>query len=130
VLIGGLIHDLLCIRMAAPASCDVVTAARLGWSLVFVAAVFSVMHLGVQLSGRVQLAVAGLGGVVLAFTVSVIVSSDDNSLKAFNQAGRRRLDGYRIRRDTALIFVSFESAANSEETTEPGNVRARCCSRS
>jgi amino acid transporter len=94
------------------------------WSAIFVAAVFLVMYLGVQISTRVQLALSLISAVVvLAFAIDVIIQlGSDNSLKAFNPS--EAADGwsgilfgvmYGV-----LIFVGFETAANlAEETAEP-----------
>lgn len=126
VLIGGLIHDLL--FTSDPAAPGIVSMSSplpdWGWSLVFVAAAFLVMYLGVQLSTRVQLALSLISAaVVLAFAISVIVQlGGDNSLKAFNPG--EAADGWTgiafAVMYGVLIFVGFESAANlAEETTEP-----------
>lgn len=93
-----------------------------GWSLIFVAVVFLVQYLGVQLSTRVQLALALVSAVaVLAFFVKVILDVPLNSVKAFNPAEAPDFTGllfgvlYGV-----LIFVGFETAANlAEETSDP-----------
>jgi amino acid transporter len=92
------------------------------WSLIFVAAVFLIQYLGVQLSTRVQLALALVSAVaVFAFFIKVILDAPVNSLKAFNPAEAPDLKGllfgvlYGV-----LIYVGFETAANlAEETAEP-----------
>ncbi len=93
------------------------------WDLLFVAAVFLILYLGVQISTRLQLTLALVSAVVvLIFFISVIFQVDTNSLKAFNP--NEAADGwtgilfgvlYGV-----LIFVGFETAANlAEETAEP-----------
>jgi amino acid transporter len=94
------------------------------WSLIYVAAVFAIMYLGVRISTRVQLGLAFASGVVLLlFFIKVIIDvGSDNSLRAFNP--NEAADGwsgilfgvlYGV-----LIFVGFETAANlAEETAEP-----------
>jgi len=92
------------------------------WSLIFVAGVFLIQYLGVQLSTRVQLVLALVSALaVLAFFVKVILDAPSNSLKAFNPAEAPDFTGllfgvlYGV-----LIFVGFETAANlAEETAEP-----------
>jgi amino acid transporter len=126
VLIGGLIHDnIFTADPAFPGVFDVESPLPVwGWSLVFVAAVFLVMYLGVQISTRVQLVLSLVSAAaVLAFAIDVIIQvGSDNNLKAFNPS--EAADGwsgilfgvmYGV-----LIFVGFESAANlAEETAEP-----------
>jgi amino acid transporter len=93
------------------------------WSLLYVAAVFLIQYLGVQLSTRVQLTLALVSAVVvLAFFAKVILDAPENSLRAFDPG--ESADGwsgilfgvlYGV-----LIFVGFETAANlAEETAEP-----------
>ena len=93
-----------------------------GWSLIYVALVFVVLALGVQISTRLQLVLALVSAaVVLGFFINVILNAPTNSLRAFNPAEAPDLSGllfgvlYGV-----LIFVGFESAANlAEETAEP-----------
>jgi amino acid transporter len=126
VLIGGLIHDTL--FTADPAAPGIVSAKSplpiWAWSLVYVAAVFLIMYLGVRISTRVQLTLSLISViVVLIFAIDVIIKvGSGNSLSAFNPS--KAHDGwsgiffgvmYGV-----LIFVGFETAANlAEETTEP-----------
>lgn len=126
VLIGGLVHDTL--FTADPAAPGVLSAKSplpvWGWSLVFVAAIFLIMYLGVQISTRVQLTLSLVSAaVVLAFAIDVISKvGSGNSFKAFNPS--QAADGwsgiffgvmYGV-----LIFVGFETAANlAEETAQP-----------
>ncbi len=126
VLIGGLIHDsLFTPDPAAPGVLNMESPLPVwGWSLLFVAAVFLVMYLGVQISTRVQLALSLVSAVVvLAFAIDVIVKvGGDNSLKAFNPS--EAADGWSgiffAVMYGVLIFVGFETAANlAEETAEP-----------
>lgn len=126
VLIGGLIHDALFTPdPSAPGVIDVKSPLPVwAWSVIFVAAVFLIMYLGVQISTRVQLGLSLISAaVVLAFAIDVIVKvGGDNSLKAFDPS--EAADGwsgiffgimYGV-----LIFVGFETAANlAEETAEP-----------
>jgi amino acid transporter len=92
------------------------------WSLIFVAGVFLIQYLGVQISTRVQLALALVSALaVLAFSIKVIFDAPVNSLKAFNPTEAPDFTGllfgvlYGV-----LIFVGFETAANlAEETAEP-----------
>ncbi len=126
VLIGGLIHDnLFTPDPAAPGVLSMKSPLPIwAWSLIFVAAVFLIMYLGVQISTRVQLALSLVSAVaVLAFAIDVIIKlGSANSLKPFNPS--EAADGwsgiffgvmYGV-----LIFVGFETAANlAEETAEP-----------
>jgi amino acid transporter len=126
VLIGGLIHDTF--FTADPASPGIVSAKSplptWAWSVIFVAAVFLIMYLGVRISTRVQLTLSLISVlVVLVFAIHVIIKvGSANSLSAFNPS--KAADGwsgiffgvmYGV-----LIFVGFETAANlAEETKEP-----------
>ena len=126
VLIGGLIHDTL--FTSDPAAPGILSAKSplpvWAWSLIFVAAIFLIMYLGVRISTRVQLTLSLVSAlVVLAFAIDVIVKvGSGNSFKAFNPG--ESADGwsgiffgvmYGV-----LIFVGFETAANlAEETAEP-----------
>ena len=126
VLIGGLIHDAFFTPdPAAPGVVDMASPLPVwAWSVLFVAAVFLIMYLGVRISTRVQLALSLVSAVVvLAFAIDVIIKvGSGNSLKAFNPS--EAADGwsgilfgvmYGV-----LIFVGFETAANlAEETAEP-----------
>ena len=95
------------------------------WSAIFVAAVFLIMYLGVELSTRVQLTLALVSALaLLAFFVKVIVDvgSNNDIVRTFDPS--EAPDGwsgilfgvlYGV-----LIFVGFETAANlAEETAEP-----------
>lgn len=120
VLVGWFVHDVLFLGVFETDS----PLPMWAWSLVYVAAVFAIMYLGVRISTRVQLALALVSAaVLLAFFVKVIIDiGGDNSLQAFNPS--EAADGwsgilfgvlYGI-----LIFVGFETAANlAEETAEP-----------
>lgn len=125
VLIGGLIHDSFFSPVPGAGVVSMESPLPVwAWSTIFVAAVFLIMYLGVQISTRVQLALSLVSAVVvLAFAIDVIIQvGSDNSLKAFNPA--EAADGwsgiffgvmYGV-----LIFVGFETAANlAEETAEP-----------
>ena len=124
MLIGGLIHDTL--FTADPSAPGVLSAKSplpvWAWSVIFVAAIFLIMYLGVQISTRVQLTLSLVSAaVVLAFAIDVISKvGSGNSFKAFNPT--RAADGwsgiffgvmYGV-----LIFVGFETAANLAEETE------------
>jgi amino acid transporter len=120
VLVGWFVHDVLFLGVFETDS----PLPMWAWSLIYVAAVFAIMYLGVRISTRVQLTLALVSAaVLLVFFLKVIIDvGGDNSLKAFNpgEAG----DGwsgilfgvlYGV-----LIFVGFETAANlAEETAEP-----------
>jgi amino acid transporter len=120
VLVGYFVHDAV-----FPAVFEAESPLPMwAWSLIYVAAVFAIMYLGVRISTRVQLALALVSAVVLLlFFLKVIIDvGGDNSLKAFNPG--EAADGwsgilfgvlYGV-----LIFVGFETAANlAEETAEP-----------
>jgi amino acid transporter len=120
VLVGWFVHDVLFLGVFDTSS----PLPMWAWSAIYVAAVFAIMYLGVQISTRVQLALALVSAaVLLVFFLKVIIDlGGANSVKAFNpgEAG----DGwsgilfgvlYGV-----LIFVGFETAANlAEETAEP-----------
>jgi amino acid transporter len=125
VLVGWFTHDV--IFTADPAVPGVISSESPlpMWvlSVIYVAAVFLIQYLGVQLSTRVQLTLALVSAaVVLAFFLKVILDAPVNSLKAFNPG--ESADGwggilfgvlYGV-----LIFVGFETAANlAEEAAEP-----------
>jgi amino acid transporter len=125
VLVGWFVHDV--IFTADPAVPGVISSESplpmWAWSLLYVAAVFLIQYLGVQLSTRVQLTLALVSAVVvLAFFAKVILDAPENSLRAFDPG--ESADGwsgilfgvlYGV-----LIFVGFETAANlAEETAEP-----------
>jgi amino acid transporter len=118
-LVGWVLHDVILVGTFGVSGVMPVWA----WDLLFVVAVFLIMYLGVQISTRVQLALALVSAaVVLVFFVYVITQVPVNSLKAFNPA--EAADGwtgilfgvlYGV-----LIFVGFETAANlAEETAQP-----------
>ena len=125
VLIGGLIHDVFFSPAPGAGVIDVRSPLPVwAWSLIFVAAVFLIMYLGVQLSTRVQLALSLISAAaVLLFAIYVIIQlGSDNSLKAFNPS--EAADGWSgiffAVMYGVLIFVGFETAANlAEETGEP-----------
>lgn len=120
VLVGWFVHDVLFLDVFGTDS----PLPMWVWSGIYVAAVFLIMYLGVQISTRVQLALALVSAAaLLLFFLKVIVDvGSANSLKAFNPA--EAADGlpgilfgvlYGV-----LIFVGFETAANlAEETAEP-----------
>jgi amino acid transporter len=125
VLVGWFIHDV--IFTVDPAVPGVISSESplpmWAWSLIYVAAVFLIQYLGVQISTRVQLSLALVSAiVVLIFFIKVILDVPENSLKAFDPG--QAADGwsgimfgilYGV-----LIFVGFETAANlAEETAEP-----------
>ena len=125
VLVGWFMHDV--IFTADPAVPGVISSESplpmWAWSMFYVGAIFLIQYLGVQLSTRVQLALALISAVVvLAFFVKVILDAPLNSPKAFNPG--ESADGwggilfgvlYGV-----LIFVGFETAANlAEEAEEP-----------
>jgi amino acid transporter len=116
-LIGGLIHDILLGEF------EIEPLPGWVWSLLFVAAVFLIMYLGVEISTRVQLTLALVSAaVVLVFFLYVILQADTQKIAAFSPTSAA--DGwggilfgvvYGV-----LIFVGFETAANlAEETAEP-----------
>jgi amino acid transporter len=116
-LIGGLVHDILLGEF------EIEPLPGWVWSLLFVAAVFLIMYLGVEISTRVQLTLALVSAaVVLVFFLSVILQADTQKIAAFSPTSAA--DGwggilfgvvYGV-----LIFVGFETAANlAEETKEP-----------
>lgn len=120
VLVGWFVHDVVFPSVFGVDS----PLPMIVWSAIYVAAVFLIMYLGVQLSTRVQLALALVSAAaLLLFFVKVIVDvGGGNSLRALNPA--EAADGlpgilfgvlYGV-----LIFVGFETAANlAEETAEP-----------
>jgi amino acid transporter len=119
VLVGGYIHDTLELEFGHP------VLPGWAWSLLFAAMVFLVLYLGVQISTRVQLALALVSAtVVLLFFLKVIVdlgSANDvvrtfkPSSSPFGWSGILFGVLYGV-----LIFVGFETAANlAEETAEP-----------
>ena len=117
VLIGGLIFDVL------SAEFGFTLIPYWGWNLAFVGLVAYVLWAGVQISTRVQLALALVSAVVvLGFFISVIVQAPTQDLSVFTPAAADQGWGgilfgvlYGV-----LIFVGFETAANlAEETAEP-----------
>jgi amino acid transporter len=121
VLIGGYVHDTLLPTLGAEGGWLPIWA----WDVVWAAALFLVLFLGVQISTRVQLTLALVSlVVVLLFFLKVIIDlGGDNDIgTAFSPSSSA--DGwsgiffgvlYGV-----LIFVGFESAANlAEETHEP-----------
>lgn len=117
VLIGGLVYDVL------SAEFGFTLIPYWGWNLAFVGLVAYVLWAGVQISTRVQLALALVSAVVvLGFFISVIVRAPAQDLSVFTPAAADQGWGgilfgvlYGV-----LIFVGFETAANlAEETAEP-----------
>jgi amino acid transporter len=117
VLIGGLVYDVL------SAEFGFTLIPYWGWNLAFVGLVAYVLWAGVQISTRVQLALALVSAVVvLGFFISVIVQAPAQDLSVFTPAAADQGWGgilfgvlYGV-----LIFVGFETAANlAEETAEP-----------
>jgi amino acid transporter len=119
VLVGWFWHDVI---LLATFGIEDPPLNVLLWSLVFIAARFVILYLGVEISTRLQLVLALVSvAVVLAFSVNVIVNAPENSLRAFNPGEAPDLSGllfgvlYGV-----LIFVGFETAANlAEETANP-----------
>ncbi|MEO8292365.1 MAG: APC family permease [Actinomycetota bacterium] len=121
VLIGGYVHDTLLPTLGVDGGILPIWL----WNVVWAAALFLVLYLGVQISTRVQLTLALVSvAVVLLFVLKVIIDvGGDNDLAVVLKPGSSP-DGwsgilfgvlYGV-----LIFVGFESAANlAEETTEP-----------
>jgi len=124
-LVGWYMHDV--IFTADPAVPGVLSSSSplpmWGWSAIFIALVFFIQYLGVQISTRAQLTLALASAVVvLAFFIKVIVDAPVTDLKPFDPSSAA--DGwtgimfgvlYGV-----LIFVGFETAANlEEETAEP-----------
>jgi amino acid transporter len=121
VLLGGFVHDNLLPTLAPDLDLDVPIWL---WDVLFAVLLFVVLYFGVQVSTRVQLALALISiAVVLIFFVTVIVDlgSANDFGKAFDPSPADGFSGimfgvlYGV-----LIFVGFETAANlAEETAEP-----------
>lgn len=122
VLVGGYVHDILLPTLFTGSGGWLPIWL---WDVIWAAALFLVLYLGVQISTRVQLTLALVSlVVVLIFFVKVIidVGGDNDFGKAFTPSSSP--DGwsgiffgvlYGV-----LIFVGFESAANlAEETHNP-----------
>jgi amino acid transporter len=122
VLVGGYVHDILLPTLFTDSGGWLPIWL---WDVIWAAALFAVLFLGVQISTRVQLTLALVSlVVVLLFFLKVIIDvGGDNDLgKAFSPSSSP--DGwsgiffgvlYGV-----LIFVGFESAANlAEETHNP-----------
>ncbi len=121
VLIGGYVHDTLLPTLGVDGGLLPIWL----WNVVWAAALFLVLYLGVQISTRVQLTLALASvAVVLLFLIKVIIDvGGDNDLAIVFKPSSSP-DGwsgilfgvlYGV-----LIFVGFESAANlAEETTDP-----------
>jgi amino acid transporter len=127
VLVGFYVEG--SIFTADPASPGVLSAESplpaWAWSVIFVAAVFLIMYLGVELSTRVQLTLALVSAVaLLAFFIKVIVDVGANNdvVRALDPSEAPEgwsgiLFGVLY---GVLIFVGFETAANlAEETAQP-----------
>lgn len=122
LLIGGYVHDNL---LPGVFSIDDGIMPIWAWQALFALGLFVVLYFGVQISTRVQLALALISvAVVLVYAISVIVrlGGDNDFAKALNP--NPTPDGftgilfgvlYGV-----LIFVGFETAANlGEETADP-----------
>jgi amino acid transporter len=119
VLLGGYVHD------------NLLPAFEIGpffpvwvWDVILAAGLFAVLYFGVQISTRLQLALALVSmAVVLIFCLSVIaeLGGDNDVAKAFDPSPVDGFTGilfgvlYGV-----LAFVGFETAANlAEETADP-----------
>lgn len=119
VLLGGFVHDNLLPTWGIDLDLPIWL-----WDAFFALLLFVVLYFGVQISTRVQLALALISiAVVLAFFISVIakLGSDNDFAKAVDPTPEGGFSGilfgvlYGV-----LIFVGFETAANlAEETAEP-----------
>ncbi|HEY6566480.1 MAG TPA: APC family permease [Actinomycetota bacterium] len=119
VLLGGFIHDNLLPTLGIDLDLPIWL-----WDVILAGLLFAVLFLGVQISTRVQLALALISiAVVLAFFVTVIskLGSANDFAKAVDPSPEGGFSGilfgvlYGV-----LIFVGFETAANlAEETSEP-----------
>jgi len=119
VLLGGFVHDNLLPTWGIDLDLPIWL-----WDAAFAVLLFVVLYFGVQISTRVQLALALISiAVVLAFFISVIakLGSDNDFAKAVDPTPEGGFSGilfgvlYGV-----LIFVGFETAANlAEETAEP-----------
>jgi amino acid transporter len=119
VLLGGFVHDNLLPTLGIDLDLPIWL-----WDGVFTVLLFVVLYFGVQISTRVQLALALISiAVVLAFFISVIVKlgGDNDFAKAVDPSPVDGFSGivfgvlYGV-----LIFVGFETAANlAEETADP-----------
>ena len=121
VLIGGYVHDILLPTLGVDGGILPIWV----WDVVWAAALFAVLYLGVQLSTRVQLALALVSVlVVLVFCIKVIVDIGSGNDFATVLTPSSSPDGwsgilfgvlYGV-----LIFVGFETAANlAEEAADP-----------
>jgi amino acid transporter len=124
LLIGGYVHDNLLPGVFNMNPEDPILPIW-AWQAIFALGLFVVLYFGVQISTRVQLALALISvAVVLVYCISVIVrlGGDNDFAKALNPSPSP--DGftgilfgvlYGV-----LIFVGFETAANlGEETADP-----------
>jgi amino acid transporter len=122
LLIGGYVHDNL---LPVVFSMEEPILPIWAWQAIFALGLFAVLYFGVQISTRVQLALALISvAVVLVYCISVIVrlGGDNDFAKALSP--NPTPDGftgilfgvlYGV-----LIFVGFETAANlGEETADP-----------
>jgi amino acid transporter len=119
VLLGGFVHDNLLPTWGIDLDLPIWL-----WDAFFAVLLFVVLYFGVQISTRVQLALALISiAVVLAFFISVIakLGSNNDFAKAVDPTPEGGFSGilfgvlYGV-----LIFVGFETAANlAEETAEP-----------
>jgi amino acid transporter len=121
VLVGGYVHDILLPTWEIEGGIFPIWV----WDSIWAILLFVVLYFGVQISTRVQLALALISvAVVLAFMISVIVQLGGDNDFATTLNPNSSPDGwsgiffgvlYGV-----LIFVGFETAANlGEETAEP-----------
>ena len=121
VLIGGYVHDILLPTLGVESGLLPIWL----WDVVWAVILFAVLYLGVQLSTRVQLALALVSVlVVLAFCVKVIVDlGSQNDFATVLDPGSSQFGWSGIFYGVlygVLIFVGFETAANlAEEAAEP-----------
>ncbi len=122
LLIGGYVHDNL---LPVVFSMEDPMLPIWAWQALFALGLFVVLYFGVQISTRVQLALALISvAVVLVYCISVIVrlGGDNDFAKALNpnpspEGFTGILFGVLY---GVLIFVGFETAANlGEETADP-----------
>ena len=121
VLIGGYVHDILLPTLGVDGGILPIWL----WDVVWAVVLFAVLYLGVQLSTRVQLALAFLSvAVVLAFCIKVIADlGSDNDFATVFKPDSSPFGWSGIFYGVlygVLIFVGFETAANlAEEAAEP-----------
>jgi amino acid transporter len=116
VLEGGTIHDLLQAEFGHP------LLPVWSWNTLLLAALATVLHIGVRLSTRAQfvLAMLSIGVLTVFFTYVIVKSGSAISLKAFTPSSSpTHWSGvffgvlYGV-----LLFTGFEAAANVAEETE------------